>query len=75
MTNTKLQKYREEVSVGKVIEENIDKKAFAKVILKNAPTLLSAIPLVGNLASAVTQTAVASAVDYWDEITSKKREE
>lgn len=71
-----LQEYKE--NTGIITEtkvSNFDKKAFAKVILKNAPTLLSAIPVIGNVAGAITQATIGSAVDYWNEITTKKRQQ
>lgn len=74
MKSTKLQKYNEKPIEGKVVTDFSHKKALAKVILKNAPSLLGAIPIVGNAISAVTETTVGTAVDYWDELAAHKRE-
>lgn len=74
MKATKLQKYQEKSVEGRVLTDFSHKKALVKVILKNAPSLLGAIPVVGNAVSAVTETAVGTAVDYWDEIATQRRE-
>lgn len=61
---------------GIVSQSTIDiphKSLFFKAVLKNAPNLLSAIPGIGNLASASLQTALGIATDYYDEITKERR--
>lgn len=79
MTDNKLQKNEDNAIEGKIVETeeigNVShKKILAKVIIKNAPNLLSAIPFIGNAAAAITQTAIGATVDYWEELASKKRE-
>lgn len=79
MKKNQLKKQEEKTIEGQVIEgiavnDISHKQILAKVIIKNAPSLLGAIPLVGNAVAAVTQTAVGATIDYWDELASKKRE-
>lgn len=74
MKSTKLQKYEEKQIEGKVVTDFSHKKALAKVIFKNAPSLLGAIPIVGNAISAVAETTVGAAIDYWDELAAYKRD-
>ncbi len=77
--NTKISKIDEVTLQGELVSNekpiNIShKQILAKVILKNAPNLLGAVPFVGNVATAITQTAIGATTDYWDEIASRKRE-
>ncbi len=60
---------------GQEVSNVSHKKILAKVIIKNAPNLLGAIPIVGSAVAAVTQTAIGATVDYWDELASKRREQ
>lgn len=57
-----------------IINDRISRKEiFAKVIIKNAPGLLAAIPGLGSVVSALSQTTISTVIDYWDELASEKR--
>ena len=46
---------------------------FFKAVIKNAPNLLTAIPHIGDIASASLQTIVGTATDYYDDLTNETR--
>ena len=73
--STGIQKIKK-VEVGFVSQPVVDishKGLFFKAVIKNAPNLLSAIPGIGNLASASLQTVVGVATDYYEGVASERR--
>ncbi len=49
------------------------KSLFFRAVIKNAPNLLSAIPGIGNLASASLQTVLGAATDYYEGVANERR--
>lgn len=64
-----------QVIEGRMVDKSSHIKILAKVVIKNAPNLLGAIPFVGDVTAAVIQTTIGATIEYWDELASKKREQ